>query len=29
MLLLGSFIRRPPPELTVMPFDGDGFVTLG
>jgi DNA polymerase III subunit epsilon len=29
MLLLGSFIRRPPLELTVVPFDGDGLVTLG
>jgi DNA polymerase III epsilon subunit family exonuclease len=23
MLLLGSFIRRPPPELTVIPLDGE------
>jgi hypothetical protein len=23
MLLLGSFIRRPPPELTIIPLDGE------
>ncbi|HEY7604393.1 MAG TPA: exonuclease domain-containing protein [Gaiellaceae bacterium] len=26
MLLLGSFILRPPPELTVVPLDGEGLT---
>jgi DNA polymerase-3 subunit epsilon len=28
MLLLGGFVRRPPPELTVVPLDGEHLPTL-
>jgi hypothetical protein len=27
MLLLGGFILRPPPELTVMPLDGERLLS--